>query len=409
MSASVVQARYEELEQIAARFAAAAEDQQALQERVNRQVEVLRSGGWQGKGVAAFLREMDGEVRPAEERLISALQSADQTATAISTTLRDAEADAASLFQNGLGDEYQSEQVEIPRQPPEYPIHDFVTLDPSKHIFTDSYLRRLKGSHFSGEDTPQLNRAMEQLLTDQNMSEQERNRLLDRIADMRGRSRSEFRAEYQRFLVIQGKAAHPSEIKPINEVFHGDHLGSTNSLRFGKIVGDTFGIDPVFGSMLNPTGGMPGSNNLAYNAGPDDPVGQHSAAHDAGGFLRYQYGLGPGYDYLGLEKHRDPNDPLTGQRTGMKYWLMEQDGLGSTYLSLPTPVASMAYPGVDGFWNTYELLEGSAKTIFGAADILYGLHSLEPSTVMKGGDEIRQGVQRIGYGAWESLRSLFPM
>jgi len=98
MSAPIVQARYEELEQIAARFAAAAADQQALQERVNRQVEVLRSGGWQGKGVAAFLQEMDGEVCPAEKRLIGALVEATHATLEIKATLRNAEEVASAIF-----------------------------------------------------------------------------------------------------------------------------------------------------------------------------------------------------------------------------------------------------------------------------------------------------------------------
>jgi WXG100 family type VII secretion target len=99
MSAPIVQARYQELEQIAAHFAAAAEEQQALQERVNRQVEVLRSGSWQGKGVAAFLGEMDGEVRPAGQRLIVAMHRASETTLECMYMLKLAEMDAASLFQ----------------------------------------------------------------------------------------------------------------------------------------------------------------------------------------------------------------------------------------------------------------------------------------------------------------------
>lgn len=98
MSALIVQAQYEELEQIAARFAAAAEQQQALQERVNRQVEVLRAGSWQGKGVAAFLHEMDGEVRPAGQRLIGALGETAQATLEIKATLRNAEEIAAAIF-----------------------------------------------------------------------------------------------------------------------------------------------------------------------------------------------------------------------------------------------------------------------------------------------------------------------
>lgn len=99
MSAPIVQAQYEELEQIAARFAAAAEQQQALLERVNRQVEVLRGGGWQGKGVAVFLGEMDGEVGPAGQRLLVALYHASETTLECTYTLKLAEMEAASPFQ----------------------------------------------------------------------------------------------------------------------------------------------------------------------------------------------------------------------------------------------------------------------------------------------------------------------
>lgn len=98
MSAPIVQAQYDQLEQIAARFAAAAEQQQALLERVNRQVEVLRSGSWQGKGVAAFLREMDGEVGSASLRFFSALSQASQTTLQLSQLLRQAEENAGNLF-----------------------------------------------------------------------------------------------------------------------------------------------------------------------------------------------------------------------------------------------------------------------------------------------------------------------
>lgn len=115
MSASVVQARYEELEQIAARFTAAAEEQQALQERVNRQVEVLRSGGWQGKGVAAFLGEIDGEVGPAEKRLIGALERAVEITLGIRITLQNAEEIAAAIFE---GRDNPLATVATPTMPP---------------------------------------------------------------------------------------------------------------------------------------------------------------------------------------------------------------------------------------------------------------------------------------------------
>lgn len=98
MCADIVQAQYEQLEQIAARFAAAAETQQALLQRVNQRVDVLRQGSWRGKGVAAFLQEMDGEVGPAVGRLIDGLHEASQCTDLMAITMRQAEIDAASLF-----------------------------------------------------------------------------------------------------------------------------------------------------------------------------------------------------------------------------------------------------------------------------------------------------------------------
>jgi WXG100 family type VII secretion target len=105
MSAPIVQARYEELEQIAARFAAAAEQQQALQERVSRQVEVLRSGGWQGRGVAAFLREMDGEVGPASVRLTESLTRAADVTLQVNSVMRLSEEEAARPFRDDARDD----------------------------------------------------------------------------------------------------------------------------------------------------------------------------------------------------------------------------------------------------------------------------------------------------------------
>lgn len=105
MSANIVQAQYEQLEQIAARFAMAAETQQTLSQSVSQRVDVLRQGGWQGKGVAAFLREMDGEVGPATKRLISALQQAAQTTQQIVSLMREADLEASQPFRTGRNDE----------------------------------------------------------------------------------------------------------------------------------------------------------------------------------------------------------------------------------------------------------------------------------------------------------------
>lgn len=100
MTANVVQAQYEQLDQIAARFAAAAEKEQVLLQKVNRCTDVLRNGAWEGKGIVAFLIEMDGEVMPAHIRLVAALNEASHTTSQVAMLVRQAEVDAASLFQS---------------------------------------------------------------------------------------------------------------------------------------------------------------------------------------------------------------------------------------------------------------------------------------------------------------------
>jgi hypothetical protein len=95
-------------------------------------------------------------------------------------------------------------------------------------------------------------------------------------------------------------------------------MGSNTQLRYGKVVGDAFGIDPVFGAMLNPTGGLVGPDNWSIS-GDDTAVGYHGVVHDAAGYLYNYHGVGPGYDYLGRE-NRDTSSPLSGQREGIAHW-----------------------------------------------------------------------------------------
>ncbi len=61
-------------------------------------------------------------------------------------------------------------------------------------------------------------------------------------------------------------------------------MGSTSQLRYGKVVGDVFGVDPMFGAMLNPTGGLVGPDNKALD-GDSTALGYHGVVHDAAGYL----------------------------------------------------------------------------------------------------------------------------
>jgi len=57
MSAPIVQSRHPDLDALATRFAQEGEQVQRLTQQVAQRAEVLRAGGWEGRGKAAFLAE----------------------------------------------------------------------------------------------------------------------------------------------------------------------------------------------------------------------------------------------------------------------------------------------------------------------------------------------------------------
>jgi WXG100 family type VII secretion target len=99
MSDAVVQAKYEELDALARRFGQRAQANQELQRRIRRNVDALRNGGWQGRGSAAFLGEMDGKIFPGLKRLGEALEKARSTTLELKAILQQAEEEAARVFQ----------------------------------------------------------------------------------------------------------------------------------------------------------------------------------------------------------------------------------------------------------------------------------------------------------------------
>lgn len=98
MAADVVQAKYDDLERIATRFAQQADAQERLLREVEQRFDRLRCGSWQGKGIDAFSREMDLEVLPAMRRLTEASQKADVTIRSMVEIIHTAEDEAAQLF-----------------------------------------------------------------------------------------------------------------------------------------------------------------------------------------------------------------------------------------------------------------------------------------------------------------------
>lgn len=102
MNADIIQAKYDNLDSIAARFGQQAEVASALDSRVKQCVQALEQGGWEGKGSAAFFAEMYGEVLPATQRLNSVLSDARSVTLQAKDILIKAEQEAAAIFGNGV-------------------------------------------------------------------------------------------------------------------------------------------------------------------------------------------------------------------------------------------------------------------------------------------------------------------
>jgi len=101
MSADIIQAKYDELENIARCFTAQAESQTALTRRLEQNVQALRQGGWVGQGANAFFAEMDGKIFPTMQRLVSALEQAQTVTLQVKEVIQQAEEEAAEPFKGG--------------------------------------------------------------------------------------------------------------------------------------------------------------------------------------------------------------------------------------------------------------------------------------------------------------------
>ena len=195
-------------------------------------------------------------------------------------------------------------------------------VDP-RTLFTKDYLlNNLVGLHVTGADTKALGNAMRQFAADPAHASAQ---LITEMARLRGRDPQEFAAEYKQF---QQRLA--EQIQPytgLNETLHPTFMGSETQLRYGFLVGQVLGMDPVFGAMLNPTGGIVGPDNKGLDL-DSSAVGYHGITHDAAGYLLNNHGIGPGYDYLGRERAQggfgvSTASPFTGQREGIRFWREE--------------------------------------------------------------------------------------
>jgi WXG100 family type VII secretion target len=322
MPAQRIRVDYEALAQISQIFANQSDEMQQTIQRVQQQKDNLEGGDWVGKGATAFYQEMDGEVFPSLKRLATALSTADRVARQISQIMNQAEEEAARILitisVGGVGATIGGAVGAAVGQASWKETNPLLARDPND-LFKSENLRGLIGLKFQGTGS-ELGNVMNGLK--QNPVGEQLDQFLESLAGLRKRPLIEIRIEFEKFQEISEQANASSPESPPEDMPSGtgqsSFAGSDSQMRFGSVVGDAFGIDPVFGSMLKPTGGLMGPGNFAI-AGADTAVGYHAVAHDAAGYLHNYHGIGPGYDYLGLEGG-DPSNPLTGQRTGIAFW-----------------------------------------------------------------------------------------
>lgn len=95
--ADIIRGDYDQLDQVAAKFASQADEIQQLLQRVRAGQDKLRDG-WIGRGSDAFFAEMEQDVLPATSRLQTALSTANEATKSISQVLKSAEDEASGLF-----------------------------------------------------------------------------------------------------------------------------------------------------------------------------------------------------------------------------------------------------------------------------------------------------------------------
>lgn len=98
MAAEEIRGDYDELENCSTHFANHAQVIGQMIQAIKRSMDPLEGGGWKGRGVDAFMAEMNGDVLPATDRLYQALEEASQATKDISQTLQQAEEEASAPF-----------------------------------------------------------------------------------------------------------------------------------------------------------------------------------------------------------------------------------------------------------------------------------------------------------------------
>lgn len=356
MGAPQILADYEQLSQIAKAFSKQSEAIESTTNRLSNKMDALQNGHWIGKGASAFYSEMENSILPSVKGLSEVLAMADRVARAIIKIMEESDEEAASVIQlfgeAGLAGAVGAAATGATAAVTGVPwnkLNRLLVRDPGG-LFAPNRLRALIDLRVEGAG-PELGSAMFDFL--ENPSKGAKENLLTIIIKLRKRPEAEITVEFEKFQeAMEQRNAASSDAE---ETFGGggsqSFMGSMTQMRYGSVVGDAFGIDPVFGAMLNPNGGLIGPGNWSF-AGPDTAVGYHKIAHDAAGYLHNYHQVGPGFDYLGSGSGA-PSDPNTGHTAGLAFW-RKTLGDSSRASSLGTPSSRSQVGGINRLSQSLE-------------------------------------------------------
>jgi WXG100 family type VII secretion target len=325
MGAPRIRAEYDNLAQIAKAFSKNSEATQSEHKKLASKMETLKNGHWIGKGADAFYSEMESSILPSVKGLADALAMAARVTRGIIKIMEETDEDAARLFQildvSGLKAAISAAAAGVAgaagaAAAASQGLNSLLARDPAS-LFSPNKLRALIGLQIKGAGS-ELGAAMNDYL--KNPSKGKAENLIIIIIKLRGRPEAEIRVEFEKFeeAVQQRNAAKPEAEESFGGGGSQSYMGSMTQMRYGSVVGDAFGMDPTFGAMLNPGGGLIGPGKWAF-AGPDTAVGYHKIAHDAAGYLHNYHQVGPGYDYMGGSSGASSN-PNAGHTAGLSFW-----------------------------------------------------------------------------------------
>lgn len=356
MGAPQILADSDELAQIAKAFSKQSEAVESTAKRLASRMDTLQNGHWIGKGASAFYSEMEGSILPSVNGLAEAMGLADQVTRAIIKIMEETDQEAASVIQlfgeGGLAGAVGAAVAGAGAAASGAAwkkINILLERDPGS-LFSPNRLRALINLKVNGAG-PELGAAMFDFL--KNPSKSNTSNLLVIIIKLRGRPEAEITVEFEKFqeAVEQRNAASPDAEEKFGGGGSQSFMGSMTQMRYGSVVGDAFGIDPTFGAMLNPNGGLIGPGNWSF-AGPETAVGYHKIAHDAAGYLHNYHGVGPGYDYLGSGSGA-PSDPNAGHTAGLAFW-RKTLGSSTSPSSLGTPSSRSQVGGINRLSQSLE-------------------------------------------------------